>query len=101
MSASRWRGGTPGRAALAAGGRHRGAGERLPAPAAGRLRAAHLPVPVPEIPRPGPAEPGADSPRRAVLLADALDVSQESRPARDPLDDRQGLLAQLTGTGGR
>src|ERR1022692_1802351 len=78
--------------------RRRGAGERRPAYPETRLRAADLRVPVPEVPRQGPAEPGGDSQRRAVLLADELDVHQQSRPAPDPLEDRQGLLAQLTTT---
>src|SRR6266568_1171605 len=92
----------PGRLALCQGAemaeldRGRRAGERLPVHAEARLRAAHLPVPVPEVPRPGPAEPGADAQRHAILLADALDVYQESRLACDQLEDLPGILAQLT-----
>src|SRR6266536_1442358 len=87
------------RAEMAELDRHRRAGERVPAHAEARLRAADLPVPVPEVLREGPAERGGGAQRRAVLLADALDVHQESRPARDPLEDRQGLLAQLVRRG--
>src|SRR6266568_6250828 len=76
--------------------RRRRAGERLPAHAAARLRAAYLPVPVPEVPRRGPAEPGGDARRGAVLLADALDVCPESRLAGARLEDLPGILAQLS-----